>query len=296
MIFGVFIHKTDSRYEDSPAKHYQFPKQYLSRAKSCEGGWIVYYEPTKVLNSRGYFAVARVEKIIPDLDAVGMYRAIIEEGTYIDFGDPVPFKRDGVWIEKGILNEQGRVSGRAQSAVRTISAADFAAIVKEGLAVAPEFLPRQDFNEGMAEEAAFFEGMGPVHRDQVMVPRTVRDRNFRKSILRAYDERCAMTGLKLINGGGRAEVEAAHIQSVSAGGPDIVSNGMALSGTLHWMFDRGLVSLDEELNILVSRQVNDPDSVNALINKNGKLLAPTRVSDRPHPAFTEWHRVNRFKV
>ncbi len=47
-------------------------------------------------------------------------------------------------------------------------------------------------------------------------------------MLRAYDERCAITGLKLINGRGRAEVAAAHIRPVEASGPDIVSNGCAL--------------------------------------------------------------------
>ncbi len=63
---------------------------------------------------------------------------------------------------------------------------------------------------------------------------------FRRVVLRAYEQRCAVTGLRLINGGGRAEVEAAHIRPVEANGPDIISNRLALSGTAHWMFDRGL--------------------------------------------------------
>ena len=66
--------------------------------------------------------------------------------------------------------------------------------------------------------------------------------SFPPDRLRAYDARCAITGLKLINGGGRAEVAAAHIRPVEANGPDIISNGIALSATAHWMFDRGLIS------------------------------------------------------
>ncbi|SEI66561.1 HNH endonuclease [Sphingobium sp. AP50] len=81
--------------------------------------------------------------------------------------------------------------------------------------------------------------------------RIVRNRVFRRLVLRAYDERCAITGLKLINGGGRAEVQAAHIRPVEANGPDTINNGLALSGTAHWMFDRGLISLSDELEILV---------------------------------------------
>ena len=66
---------------------------------------------------------------------------------------------------------------------------------------------------------------------------------------------------------GRAEVDAAHIRPVEKNGPDIVSNGLALSGTAHWMFDRGLISLSDDLEILISRRINDQEGVRALINK-----------------------------
>jgi putative restriction endonuclease len=113
---------------------------------------------------------------------------------------------------------------------------------------------------------------------------------FRRIVVKAYDGRGAITGLKLINGGGRAEVEAAHIRPVGANGPDTVQNGLALSGTVHWMFDRGLISLSDELDILVSRQVNDPDSVWSLVNKSKRAMSPVRAMDRPHPHFLAWHR------
>jgi putative restriction endonuclease len=104
-----------------------------------------------------------------------------------------------------------------------------------------------------------------------------------------------LTGLKLINGGGRAEVAAAHIRPVEANGPDIVSNGIALSGTAHWMFDRGLIGLSDDLEILVSRQANDPDSIRSFLNKTERAFAPTRLQERPHPHFLRWHRENCFK-
>jgi putative restriction endonuclease len=61
------------------------------------------------------------------------------------------------------------------------------------------------------------------------------------------------------------------------------------------MFDRGLISLADNLEILVSRQVNDLDSVRALINRSGKAIEPRRDSDRPHPHFLQWHRDNCFR-
>ncbi len=289
MSYGVFIHRTDS---------YQFPAQYLGRARACEGDWILYYEPSKVFETRGYFARARVERIIPDPNTPAMYVALIEPGSYQEFVNAVPFSGpDGV-TERGVLNEQGRISGRAQSAVRPISRQDFDRILDLGLHDDEVLLPRVDAldsGDRLREEPTPF--LFEQERDRITYygSRIVRDRVFRRRIVRAYDARCAITGLKLINGGGRAEVEAAHIRPVEASGPDSVSNGLALSGTVHWMFDRGLISLADDLKILVSRQVNDPDSVRAMINKSGSALPPLRATDRPHPHFLQWHRENCFK-
>lgn len=298
MAFGVFIHRADSIYDDSPAERYQFPSQYLSRAQACVGDWIIYYEPRKVAGTRGYFAVAKVAQIVPDPTAAGMYLALIEPGTYLDFARPVAFAGSNGLIERGLLNEHGRISGRAQSAVRTISREDFTEIANLGLEDDPLLLPRVDPAERseLREEQSPFVFEQDRSRVSYLGSRVVRERIFRQVVLRAYDSRCAVTGLKLINGGGRAEVQAAHIRPVEASGPDIVSNGIALSGTAHWMFDRGLISLDDDLSILVSRQVNDPDGVRAMINKSERALVPQRLTDRPHPHFLRWHRENRFKV
>ncbi len=298
MGFGVFIHRSDSIYEDSPAEQYQFPSQYLSRVEACVGDWIIYYEPSKIAETRGYFAMARVRQVISDPGIAGMYLALIEPGSYLDFANPVPFNGPTGPVEQGLLNEQGRISGRAQSAVRPISSKDFNRIVEFGLEEKAPLLPRLD-NEipspGFDEQQAPFMFEQQRNRISVTVSRILRDRIFRRVVLRAYDERCAITGLRLINGKGRAEVAAAHIRPVEASGPDIVSNGLALSGTAHWMFDRGLISLADNLEILVSRQTNDPDEIRSIINKSGHARAPRRVSDRPHPHFLKWHRENCFK-
>jgi putative restriction endonuclease len=83
---------------------------------------------------------------------------------------------------------------------------------------------------------------------------------------------------------------------VQHSGPDTLHNGIALSGTAHWMFDRGLISLADDLEILVSRQVNDIQSVQAFISKSGCAIPPPRAADRPHPHFLRWHRETVFKI
>jgi putative restriction endonuclease len=298
MGFGVFIHRADSIYDDSPAERYQFPRQYLGRVEACVADWIVYYEPRRVDETRGYFAIARVEQVIPDVKAPGMYLALIEPGSYLDFANPVPFSGEDGVVELGVLNDEGRISGRAQSAVRPLSVDDFNRIVGLGLREDAPMLPR--IGEPMPAPG-LREGQVPFTFEQTrerisyLSSRIVRDRLFRRTVLRAYDERCAITGLRLINGGGRAEVDAAHIRPVEMSGPDIVSNGLALSGTAHWMFDRGLISLSDNLEILISRRVNDQQGIQALINKDGHARPPLRVSERPHPHFLEWHRDCCFK-
>lgn len=299
MGYGIFIHRADSAYDDSPAERYQFPAQYLRRVEACVGDWIIYYEPTKVAETRGYFAIAKVERIVPDPGIDSMFSALIEPGSYLDFANPVPFVGANGVVEQGLLNANGRISGRAQAAVRTLSPSDFTRIIGLGLSDAEPLLPR---NSDLSAPPGFDEAQVPFafERDRERVSqlssRILRDRVFRRVVLRAYDERCAITGLKLINGGGRAEVAAAHIRPVEANGPDIVSNGLALSGTAHWMFDRGLISLSDNLEILISRHVNDADSVRSIVNRSGCANSPRKDYERPHPHFLQWHREHCFKI
>jgi putative restriction endonuclease len=96
--------------------------------------------------------------------------------------------------------------------------------------------------------------------------------------------------MRLINGGGRAEVQAAHIVSVDKGGPDKETNGIALSGTVHWMFDRGLISLSDAGDILLSSKINDVASVEKLIRPDRRAILPANGNLRPHPRYLAWHR------
>lgn len=299
-MFGVFIHREDSCYDDHLSERYQFPSRYLSRAIQFERGWVLFYEPTKVKESRGYYAVGRVEKIVADPSQAHMYFALIEPGSYFEFSQNVPFKNKGTLMERGLYNETGRISGRAQAAVRPVSERDFHRILDAGLSDIETPLPRSGPADSdvfhFEEEQTTFELEVSRQRTILSGSRTARSPIFRKLVLNAYDERCAFTGLKFINGGGRAEVEAAHIRAVKHNGPDSIQNGIALSGTVHWMFDRGLLSLADDFEIMVSRHVNDTKSLEKLIHKSFKATPPENARNLPHPAFLKWHRENCFKV
>jgi putative restriction endonuclease len=289
---GVFLVGSHSIYEDEPERFYRFPTRYLANASKFVGNWIIYQEPRRA-GRRGYYAVAKVEKIVPDPATKGMYLALIEAGTYLEFGRDVPFQLDGQAIERGLLNPDGTVNGgRAVWSVRPISDADFNRIVGLGLVEEDELLPREEeYNPAPAlveEELEPWEG--PIDRTIALVSRKVRNRQFRKRVLDAYACQCALTGMQLINGGGRAETQAAHIMSVEAGGPDKVSNGLALSGTVHWMFDRGLIALTDAGDILLSSKINDLAGVEKLIHSDRRARLPSMLHLRPHPRYLAWHR------
>ncbi|MDG4647693.1 HNH endonuclease [Roseibacterium sp. SDUM158017] len=291
----VLLHKADSIYDDEPDAVYDFPRTYLKALQGAVGDWVVYYEPVKA-GPRGYFAVAKVARIIPKPGAEGRFLAIIEPGSFLPFDVEVPRLLGGQPLETALRDHDGRPKrgGAVQLAVRRITEADFARIVNIGLPADLELAEATRYDAerpALNEDAAFF--ARPVL--ERLTRRPYRDVAFRRKVREAYGYRCAMSGLRLRNGGGRPEVQAAHVRPVEHSGSDSVRNGLALSGTLHWMFDRGLVSVagDGE-TILVSRNKVPGDVVARLIAPGGRLYLPDDPRDRPHPSNLCWHRENVF--
>jgi putative restriction endonuclease len=62
MSLGVFVHRTDSIYDDCPAERYQFPAQYLGRAQACIGDWIVNFRETPSSYSDGTVTTLKITK------------------------------------------------------------------------------------------------------------------------------------------------------------------------------------------------------------------------------------------
>ena len=91
-------------------------------------------------------------------------------------------------------------------------------------------------------------------------------------------------------------MQAAHIRPVSDRGPDSVRNGVALSATVHWMFDRGLISIGDppDYPILVANR-GLPDAALRLLNEDRRLRLPRNPVFRPAPAYLDYHRKAVFK-
>lgn len=121
-------------------------------------------------------------------------------------------------------------------------------------------------------------------------PRT-RTSNFRVSILRAYEYRCAVCSFDVKLGNSPVALDACHIQWQMAGGPDVAVNGLALCSLHHKLFDRGAFTLSRELHILVSDEAHGTVGFQEwLMDFHGqKIKLPQRQSYYPLEEFIGWH-------
>jgi putative restriction endonuclease len=294
---GVFTTKVNPTYDDLPEVRYHFPKIYLNQAKATIGDWIIYYEPRRQDSDpagrggrQAYFATARVQRIEADPRLANHYYAFVTD--FLEFENIVPFRQGRRSLENALMKEDGTTNkGAFGRAVRLISGEEYQLVLQLGFA-------RPAFRQPEHAEATVAEEPEEYKRPTVeqLVSRPFRDAAFTKNVRVMYNFTCAMTGLKLINGSGRYEVEAAHIRPVGDdhNGPDSVRNGIALSRSIHWMFDRGILSLTDEYEILMAKKLV-PDPVKRFLNPNGKILIPADPRLRPHPQFLQYHREHIFK-
>lgn len=295
---GVFDTRPITDYDDDISRRYHFPNQYLAEAELTETDWIIYREPRRGGGRQGYVAVARVARIVPDLSDPGFSYAYVSD--YLEFDQVVPL-HDGIQYYEARLRSVSTpshigVALRGKS-VRTISEEEFGAIVLTGFAKTLHAENPHRLEYGISEAdlnlQAFVEAVPEQQqRDiaQMLLNRPLRDWTFRRSVLTAYKETCAVTGLRMINGKGKAEVQAAHICAVTHGGPDVVQNGMALSATCHWLFDRHLISLRNDYSLLVAHN-RVPSEFQELFSKQLDCIhLPDDDHLWPQPVYIEWHR------
>ena len=127
-----------------------------------------------------------------------------------------------------------------------------------------------------------------------------RDPNFRSRVLRAYERRCAVCDYDIRLGDELLGLEAAHIRWHAAGGPDEVSNGLALCGFHHKALDRGawgLEPFDHGFRILVSSDAHGQSPALRLLRDyhGARLRPPLRAPDVPLAEHVRWHGRQVFR-
>ena len=301
MTKAVLTSKVNPAYDDLPEERYHFPSTYLNQIRAAIGDWIVFYEPRRQdirPDGRGgrqsYFAAARIVSVDPDSHRPDHFYARMSD--YLEFDRPVPFRETHGYYENALLKPDGSTNkGAFGRAVRPLPDHEYEAICAAGFS---RTLMDDEHSADSAGLGGFAEDWAEFQRPIVeqLVSRRFRDASFRSKVRETYNSTCLITGMGILNGGGRPEIEAAHIRPVGDGhnGPDSIRNGIALCRTVHWMFDRALISFTENFELMVSKD-QVPNNVRRLFLPNVAERLPKGSSMQPHPTFLEYHIEQIFK-
>ncbi len=126
----------------------------------------------------------------------------------------------------------------------------------------------------------------------------VRDQGFRKAIVKLYEHRCALCGIRILTPEGHTVVEAAHIIPWSQTQNDSTQNGMALCKLCHWSFDEGLMGVDEEYSVLVSPSVRKNKNYSGhmeMLSGRG-IIKPDEAKYWPAQDNLHHHRKEKYRT
>lgn len=295
MEFLILEMREDSGYADTE-QLYVFPRQYLKNFSDLpHGGQIaLIYEPRRNGGRQAFVAWGRVTSAPATRDD-GYFQVSLGDGL-ISFDQPVPFTINGTPVEHRLREIERRRWGSALQgqSVRTIPAENAWEILSMGM---PAANVPSTLELGTIDVA---------RRGRVVVERLERDGRFRDRILHNYGFTCAVTGLAAgPNTASRLSglLEAAHVQPVAADGPDKPTNGIALTPTVHRMFDAGLITLRARGNEVVVRtspqllpqMLTSPSGTRLLIEDGQPIRLPADPTAQPDPEFLDYHRKNVFR-
>ena len=114
--------------------------------------------------------------------------------------------------------------------------------------------------------------------------------SFRDFVMTGYNYKCAITG-NVIRYGSFMNLEAAHIWPRSHKGLYLPSNGIALCRDMHWAFDKGMFTVDDNLRVVVHPDI-ESDYLRQYNNR--QLYIPTNAFFRPDINNLRYHRSNIF--
>ena len=120
---------------------------------------------------------------------------------------------------------------------------------------------------------------------------------FKREIPKVYNGKCCISGMRIDATISLSMIDACHIIPFSESYNDTITNGIALCPNLHRAFDRGLISIDDDFRVIVSKSFKE-DSSSYSIRKfeNQNIFLPSHKQFHPLKENLYWHRKNIFKV
>ena len=113
---------------------------------------------------------------------------------------------------------------------------------------------------------------------------------FRDFVMTGYCSKCAITG-NSIEYNELLNLEAAHIHPRAHGEINLPSNGIAMSRDMHWAFDKGFFTINDDYTVKVHEDIKSE----YLNQYNGKkIFLPENDFFRPSKEFLKYHRDNIY--
>lgn len=129
-----------------------------------------------------------------------------------------------------------------------------------------------------------------VARTQTRQNKIARSAVFGERVRAEYDRRCCVTGILIATPTALYEVESAHVVPLNKGGSNDIRNGITLTQTIHWAFDRGLFGILPNRTIYIPRQVKRMAENSFLKQFEGKPINEAKTpSLRLHEQAIRWH-------
>lgn len=116
---------------------------------------------------------------------------------------------------------------------------------------------------------------------------------FRDLVMNAYGYKCAITG-KVIKYKDLYNLEAAHIKPQAHQGTFLPCNGIAMSRDMHFAFDKGFFTIDDNYVIVVSEFLKGDWFYEEYNGK--KIFVPVEQFYRPNKNYLRHHRENIFNT
>jgi putative restriction endonuclease len=161
-----------------------------------------------------------------------------------------------------LLHEQSSRAILREEVLCTYFPAERWLALQDGLMSAPDdTLADNAYAQRLLVDASF--GSQPRRPARAEEDRVLRDASFRKVVTYAYNYRCAFCGVRLQSSSGHIMVEAAHIVPWAESYDDRPVNGLSLCPLCHWAFDKHLLALDLNLQILTHARIQSDGNVPA---------------------------------
>ena len=284
-----FIFDTGVTGKDIDFVQYDWSRSRFDKVR--EGDYFIYRRPTKVSeNKRFYFfGVGRVGEIT-DYD----------DHVICEIKDPIRFKNlvfqddimdyEWVWKPKKRTDFQQFFNNYGMN---EIPFEDLEHFMKMGIGkINIDNFEKENTDLVKSHIQLKDKSRGKLGGKQITQSRGSLGKIFSDNVQTIYDNKCCITGIST-----RSILNSSHISPWETDEENRGNerNGLSLSLILHKCFDKGLISIDNDYKVIVSKKVNDKNLELYLSSFDGKKIKlPIRKEYYPDKELLKKHRETVF--